>query len=424
MTSFAIESLGCKVNTYESVSIKESLLNEGFIEKSFDDFSDVYIIFTCAVTNVASSKSRKKINQAIRHNKDAIIVAVGCYVQLKPEELMGNDGIDIYVGSNNKANIVKYINDFLVNREKIIAIDDVRKDVSFESLDVKDFDIQTRAFLKIQDGCNQFCSYCVIPYARGKERSMDKEEVIRNIKDISVNHKEIVLSGIHTGRYRSNNYDLTSLIKAILKETSIQRIRISSIEISEISDELIDLINLDNRLAKHLHIPLQSGSDYVLRSMNRPYDTKYFLDRINYIRSKISDISISTDLIVGYPLEDEERFSETLGFIKECKFSFIHVFPFSSKKNTVAAKLKDVNSGNIKKDRVKIVSNISDEMNLDYLNSFIGKDVEVIIEKYEDGYSFGHSSEYIPVMINREIKRNEFIKVKAIDVKNLMLVGE
>ena len=420
MITFAVSTLGCKVNTFESVSIVESLKREGFIEIDFNDLADVYIIFTCAVTNVASSKSRKKINQAIRQNKDAVICVVGCYVQLEPKEIKDNENIDILVGSNFKNKIPEYIKKVLETKEKIDVVSDVRlKDIDFENLGVSLFDKQVRAYLKIQDGCNQFCSYCIIPYARGKERSLSVDEVVSLSKTISLNHKEIVLAGIHTGRYFSDGYDLTKLVKKILEENKkIERLRISSIEITEITDELIKLIKNDKRIARHLHIPLQSGSDEMLKLMRRPYDTKLYLNRINYIRNEIPDISISTDVIVGFPKETEKLFNDTLNFIKECSFSFIHVFPFSLKEGTDASKLKGFISNAEKKERVKKVSDLSKKLYYIYKETFINKELEVLIEKHEKNYSFGHSSEYIPVYIKGIFDKNQIIKVKGTHISN------
>jgi len=420
MITFAVSTLGCKVNTFESVSIVESLKREGFIEIDFNDLADVYIIFTCAVTNVASSKSRKKINQAIRQNKDAVICVVGCYVQLEPKEIKDNENIDILVGSNFKNKIPEYIKKVLETKEKIDVVSDVRlKDIDFENLGVSLFDKQVRAYLKIQDGCNQFCSYCIIPYARGKERSLSVDEVVSLSKTISLNHKEIVLAGIHTGRYFSDGYDLTKLVKKILEENKkIERLRISSIEITEITDELIKLIKNDKRIARHLHIPLQSGSDEMLKLMRRPYDTKLYLNRINYIRNEIPDISISTDVIVGFPKETEKLFNDTLNFIKECSFSFIHVFPFSLKEGTDASKLKGFLSNAEKKERVKMVSDLSKKLYYIYKETFINKELEVLIEKHEKNYSFGHSSEYIPVYIKGIFDKNQIIKVKGTHISS------
>ncbi len=415
MTTFAVSTLGCKVNTFESQSVSESLRNDGFIEVDFNEIADIYVIFTCAVTNTASSKSRKKINQAIRQNKDALICVVGCYVQLKPSELNDNEHIDILVGSSSKSKVPEYIKRVLQTKDKIDAVSDVRlADVEFENLGVTSFEKQVRAYLKIQDGCNQFCSYCIIPYARGKERSMSVDNVIALSKSISLNHKEIVLAGIHTGRYFEDGYDLAKLIKKMLDENKdIERIRISSIEITEISDELIELMKNDKRIAKHFHIPLQSGSDEILKLMRRPYDTKLFFDRINYIKQEIPGVSISTDLIVGFPKESDELFNETLSFLEKCEFSFIHVFPFSSKVGTVAYSMSDMVPNIKKKDRVNKVSELSKKLYYTYKGNFIQKDLEVLVERVEGEYSFGHSSEYIPVYVEGNFNRNEMIKVKG-----------
>lgn len=423
MKKFAVCTLGCKVNTYEAQSITESLRNEGYQEVSFDEVADIYVIFTCAVTNTASSKSRQKVNQAIRQNKDAIISVVGCYVQIKPSELNENENINILVGSSHKNKLPDYIKDAINGNSRIVKVDDVRNDdVEFENLGVTKYDKQVRAYLKIQDGCNQFCSFCIIPYARGKERSMKFESVLDMAKAISLSHKEIVLSGIHTGRYESNNKTLTDLMKEILKICpNLERLRISSIEITEVSDDLIDLIKSENKVAKHLHIPLQSGSDDILKRMHRPYTKKDFKDRIDYIRKFIPDISISTDLIVGFPGETEEHFNETIQFLNECELSFIHVFPFSSKTGTIASKYKEVNQNHTKKERVRIINELSNKLLYAYKAKFIGKHMHILIERVFDGYAFGHSGEYIPVYVEGNFKRHESVEVVGSYLKDFEL---
>ena len=413
MKKFAVCTLGCKVNTYEAQSTIESLRDMGYQEVNFDEIADIYVIFTCAVTNTASSKSRQKVNQAIRQNKSAIIAVVGCYVQIKPAELNENENINILVGSTHKNRLPEYIKGALENSNRIVKIADVRNnDVEFENLGVTKYDHQVRAYLKIQDGCNQFCSFCIIPYARGKERSMDFSKVIEMAKAISKNHQEIVLAGIHTGRYESNGRVLSELMEEILKECdNLLRLRISSIEITEISDELIELMAREPRIARHLHIPLQSGSDEILKKMHRPYTKSYFLDRVKLIRKKIPDISISTDLIVGFPYETDDLFNETVEFLKECELSFVHCFPFSSKSGTVASKMKNVVANEIKKERVRYISELSKKFLYAYKAKFINKKMHILIERVYDNYAFGHSSEYIPVFIEGQYKRKQSVNV-------------
>lgn len=403
MKKYAICCLGCKVNTYEAQSIAASLSEQGLEEVDFKEKADVYCVFTCAVTNTAASKSRQKIHQAIRQNEEALICVVGCYVQINAEKMSKEERIDILIGSSSKHLLPELIAEGLKKKERHVLVSDVRNEASFEALPLQSFAHKTRAYLKVQDGCNQFCSYCIIPYARGKERSLSLPEAVNQAKQLAEHHQEIVLAGIHTGRYGENGITLTQLIQAILDETPIQRIRISSIEVTEISDDLIALMKKEPRVARHLHIPVQAGSDATLKRMNRPYTTKDFLQRIAWIRTQLPMISISTDLIVGFPMESEEEFKETMNFLSQARFSFLHVFPFSSKEGTVASRLKGQVSSAIKKQRVSECLTYSNQCRLEYAARFIGKNMEVLIEKSEEGLSFGHTSEYIPVKINATV---------------------
>lgn len=426
MIRYAISCLGCKVNTYEAGSIQETLNVKGYQEVDFKEEADIYLIFTCAVTNTAASKSRQKINQAIRQNKDAIIAVVGCYVQINANNMKDNEFIDILVGSNHKHELPQLIEQALTHHEKVVLVDDVRNDVEFEDLPLSQFEHQTRAYMKIQDGCNQFCSYCIIPHARGKERSLPLEKVIENSKQLAEKHKEIVLAGIHTGRYGTEfNSSLTQCIETMLQKIQkLERIRISSIEITEITDELIELMKNNQRIARHLHIPLQSGCDATLKRMNRPYTTAEFFKRIEEIRASLPGISISTDLIVGFPQENEEEFTQTVEFIKKCKFTFLHVFPFSMKTGTPAEKMMDQVSDAIKKQRVLMCSNLSKNLYYEYKCTYINKSVEVLIEECKGETSFGHSSEYLPVTIEGIYPRNEIVHVTITHMIKDNLVGK
>ncbi|MCF0114464.1 MAG: tRNA (N(6)-L-threonylcarbamoyladenosine(37)-C(2))-methylthiotransferase MtaB [Erysipelotrichaceae bacterium] len=425
MTSFAMNCLGCKVNAYEAECVRQTLLKRGYEEKSFKECADVYIVFTCAVTNTAAQKSRQRFHQAMKQSSEAIKVVVGCYVQVALEKLM-DEPIDILVGSSSKDKIPDLIEEYRRNHERIIAVKELRTSADFEVMKLDSFEHQTRAYLKVQDGCNQFCSYCVIPYARGKERCMKPEDVIEAAISLSNNHKEIVLTGIHTGRY-GHDFDtsLCKLIEGILASCpKLERVRISSIEVTEVSDELIDLMKREKRVAKHFHIPLQSGCDATLKRMNRPYTTSEFLKKINYIREQIPDISISTDLIVGFQGESEEEYQSTLKFLKEVDFSFMHVFPFSMKSNTAAEKMKGTIPDNIKKQRVQEVLNLSKEGYRNYMQRFVGREVEVLTEENEGYVTKGHTSEYVPVTILGSYKSNELIKVSIETLKAEAMVGK
>ena len=325
MTTFAIATLGCKVNTYESQGYESALIAKGYEEVSFKEKADVYIINTCAVTNTAGSKSRQKIHQARHTNPDAIIAVVGCYVQTAKEQLELMEHVDILIGSALKQTLADRIEQAVNGNKVENVLQDVRALRVFEALPVRHFEHQTRAFLKIQDGCNQFCSYCIIPFARGAERSLPEDEVVQTAKNLCASgHREIVLSGIHTGRYgRDLKTNLTHVMKRLCNEVKdLQRIRISSIEMNEITDELLEFMQQEPRIARHLHIPIQTANNTVLKNMNRPYNVEWFMERVDYIRSLMPDISISSDVIVGFPqVKNNSKIRWTI-FVKSTLVSF------------------------------------------------------------------------------------------------------
>ena len=400
MTTFAIATLGCKVNTYESQGYESALLEKGYEQVSFKEKADVYIINTCAVTNTAGSKSRQKIHAAIALNPEALIAGVGCYAQTASEQLEQDANIDILLGSDGKSRLADMIEEGLRKKRPQKLIHDVRKVNVFEALPIHRFEHQTRAFLKIQDGCNQFCSYCIIPFARGAERSLPEDEVLAIARSLSESgHREIVLSGIHTGRYGNGiNSSLCQLMKRMVKEIpKLQRIRISSIEMNEITDELLEFIKGEEKIARHLHIPVQSANTTVLKNMNRPYTIAWFMERVDYIRSLIPDISISSDVITGFPQESEEQFQDTLDNIARMRLSFLHVFPYSRRDHTAAAQMSGHLENKIKKERASRLANLSKQLYTAYKQNFIGKEVSVIFEKEKDGKLIGHSSEYLEV---------------------------
>ncbi len=402
MKTFAMMILGCKVNDYEATYIREKML-EHYAEVPFKDKADIYIIFTCCVTNTAEAKSRKFIHDARRNNENAYIAAIGCLSQIKGHSEVFSD-CDLVVGSDQKDKIVDLI---LAQEKRITVKDEVNKD--FEELFISSYPSKSRAFLKIQDGCNQFCSYCVIPYSRGRERSARHEDVIRQARQLSHTHREIVLTGIHTGRYNDGTYNLYDLLKQLCEIDGLETIRLSSIEMTEISDEIIELMSSTTKLAHHLHIPVQSCDNDILKSMHRPYTIEEFKDRVAYIRKRIPGISISTDLILGFPGEDDERFQNVMRQLKEISFSFIHLFPYSRKSGTVADRMDGHVDPKIKKARVKEISEMQKEMTLEFKKSFLNKEVEVLIERNEEGYSYGYTKEYIYTMIEGVFEVGEIL---------------
>ncbi|MCR5229053.1 MAG: tRNA (N(6)-L-threonylcarbamoyladenosine(37)-C(2))-methylthiotransferase MtaB [Solobacterium sp.] len=419
---FAVKNLGCKVNDYETESVASMMEQQGYERTGFDESTDIALIFTCAVTNTAAAKSRQMINRARKKNPDAVIVVAGCYAQIDPEALKT---ADILVGSAHKKQIPEYVGKYLAERSRIRDVHPIGV-TPFEELRMERFPEQTRAYLKIQDGCNQFCTYCVIPYARGRERSMDPDLAVSETKAIAANHHEIVLTGIHTGRYgREYGITLAGLMERMLDSTKdLERLRISSIEVTELDDHFLELLHSSSRIARHLHIPLQSGSDSVLKRMGRPYTTDEFYEKIEQIRKNDPDISISTDLIVGFPGESEEEFEETYSFLKKCRFSFLHVFPYSMRDGTAAAAMKGQISPRVKKKRAAACAALSAELYDSYKSGWIGRTCEVMIETSENGYSFGHSSEYLPVRIAGECEKGVIEEVMITKLEDHQLFAE
>ena len=390
--TFKIYTLGCKVNTYESSVMQDKLVNAGFTLN--EDKPDITIINTCTVTNTADSKSRKMIHRARKENPNTILVVAGCMAQ-KAEKI---DDVDIVLGNIGKSKIVEYIKEYVKNNNQINDIKDIMH-TNFEPMILNNFN-RTRAFVKIQDGCNNFCSYCIIPYVRGNVRSKSKDDVLAEINNlVKDGHKEIVLTGIHTGHYGEDNetYKFPDLLKDIVKIKGLERLRISSIEITELNQEFLNVLRENKILVDHMHIPLQSGSDTVLKRMNRKYDKKYFIDKIEEIRSIRPDISITTDVITGFPGETEEETKETIETISKIRFSKIHVFPYSRRKGTEADLMENQISEEIKKRRVKELLELSKQLESEYARKFIGKKVIFIPEVYKDGYLIGHTGNYLSV---------------------------
>ena len=421
---FYIYTLGCKVNTYESNVMRDKLLNNGFIE-SDEENADIYIINTCTVTNTSDNKSLKVVRQYLRNHPDKVIAVVGCMTQVS-SNLLDSLDVSIVLGNVGKSRIVDYINEYLKTKKKIVDIRDV-KETKFEDMCLNNFN-KTRAFVKIEDGCENFCSYCIIPYSRGRVRSKDKNTVINEITNlVKDGHKEIVLTGIHTGHYGSDldNYSFSKLLKEIENIEGLKRLRISSIEITELDDEFLDVLRSSKILVDHMHIPLQSGSDEVLKSMNRKYDKEYFINEINKIRSIRPDMSITTDIIVGFPGETEELFNETIDTVNRIRFSKIHVFPFSLRKGTKAESIPNHIDDVTKKDRVKKLMDISKELEMEYFNKFIGKEVTFLPEMYKEGFITGHTGNYLLVKSKGSIDDlNEFKSVTIKEVNYPYCIGE
>lgn len=423
-TTFRILTLGCKVNAYESEQYAEQLIREGLIQTD-EENADVFIVNSCAVTNVAASKCRQRIHALRRDFPDSLIAVVGCYVQVAREDLSVFDDCDVVVGSFDKSSLVPMILKSLKDHRKYAAVSE-ENDPKFETGFIESFQ-QTRAYMKIEDGCNQFCSYCVIPYARGRERFMSSKDALQQASAlVSKDHQELVLTGIHTGRWKEDGHDLAWLMRELLNRTEgLKRLRLSSIEMNEVSDDLIRLMKEDDRVARHLHIPLQAGSDAILKAMRRPYTFEEYKARIEYIRKEVPGVSVSSDIITGFPGETGELFEESVRNIRDAKLSFLHVFPFSVRKGTRAETMPNHVDGGTKKARVRRLTNLSHELYNGFMKTKLQSFSSVYIEQKITGMWFGHSSDYLPVYVKSDLDlKGKFVDVRLISVGRDGMIGE
>ncbi|MGJ9457012.1 tRNA (N(6)-L-threonylcarbamoyladenosine(37)-C(2))-methylthiotransferase MtaB [Oceanobacillus sp. CF4.6] len=384
MPSVAFHTLGCKVNHYETEGIWRMFMDEGYERVKFDHHSDVYVINTCTVTNSGDKKSRQVIRRAIRKNPDAVICVTGCYAQTSPGEIMEIPGVDVVVGTQDRKNIFTYIEEHQKTKEPINGVSNIMKNRIFEEMDVPVFTDRTRASLKIQEGCNNFCTFCIIPWSRGLLRSRDPENVIKQAqKLVEAGYKELVLTGIHTAGYGEDlkDFNFAMLLRELEKVEGLERIRISSIEASQITDEVIDVLDQSEKIVRHLHIPLQAGSDTVLARMRRKYSTSFYKEKVNKIRQALPGLAITSDVIVGFPGESEEEFMETYNFIKKIGYSELHVFPFSRRTGTPAARMENQVADEIKDERVHRLIALSDQLAKEYASQYENEVLEVIPEE-------------------------------------------
>lgn len=424
----AVYTLGCKVNTYESEYVIKEFLKRGYTLTDFsDENADIYLINTCTVTNTSDQKSRKMIRQARKKNKDAVVVAMGCFTQIRNNDNQIMDFTDVVIGNKDKSRIVDLTEEFIKNKRKIANIEDINE-ADFDDMEISYFNTRTRALVKIEDGCENFCSYCIIPYVRGRVRSKRPEKVIDEVKRLVNNgYKEIVLTGIHTGHYGADlkDYDFSDLLLELEKIDGLDRIRISSIEITELNDKFLSVLRKSKKIVNHIHIPLQAGSDHILKLMNRKYDKKYYLDKINKIRKIRPDMAFTTDVIVGFPLESDYDFNETIAFVKEVSFAGGHVFPYSRRNGTPAAKMKGQITKEEKHIRCKKLISVFDSLEEAYYKKHIGCTLTVIAETYQDGFLTGHTDNYLKVRFKGSEKLLGLeVNVKLSEYKDKMLFGE
>lgn len=423
MRTVGILTLGCKVNTYESEYIIHLLKEAGYQIKEFDDVCDVYIINTCTVTNTSDIKSRKMIRKAIRKNPNACVVAMGCFIEANKDFQL--PGLDIVLGNKDKSKIVQLLEEWFSKKEEIRRLYSTLPR-EFEDMYINEFPGRTRAFVKIQDGCENFCSYCIIPFVRGKCRSKNPDEVIDEITDL-VHHgyQEVVLTGIHTGNYGVDlDTDFASLLQRIVQIPGLLRLRISSIEITELTEDVLEVIKNSSIIVDHMHIPLQAGSNHILSLMNRKYDLDYYFNKIKEIRAIRPNMAITTDVIVGFPGESEEDFLETIDTCKKIGFTKIHVFPYSERKGTAAMELPNHIDPSVKKERARRLLAVSKELECNYYHSFIDREVIVLVEEIKDGKSYGHTDNYLHVEIPEVLSHNTFVKVKIQSVSYPYCIGE
>lgn len=405
---FNIVTFGCKVNQYESNMMKERMLSSNFFYVENISEANIIVVNTCSVTNVADKKCLKMIRRIKREYPNSILVVAGCSSQNK-QEIYENLDIDILIGNKDKSKIDILLKEYIKTHKKYVKFYNDRK-LDFEDMLISDYN-HVRAFIKIEDGCDNFCSYCIIPYVRGSVRSKKFETVIKEAKLLTQKgHKEIVLTGIHTGHYMDNDYDLTDLINELSKIEDLLRIRISSIEITELNDKFLNMLSTNKKVCDHLHIPLQAGSDEILKKMNRKYDLKYYEEKIKKIRMIRPDISITTDIIVGFPYETDKLFNETLEFSRKMNFSKIHVFPYSIRLGTSAANMPNQVDESIKKERVKKLMDLSETMEKEYYNKFVGKELDILVEECDNNVSIGHSSNYLMIRLNEKLEVGQIYK--------------
>ncbi|MCY7956879.1 tRNA (N(6)-L-threonylcarbamoyladenosine(37)-C(2))-methylthiotransferase MtaB [Bacillus licheniformis] len=424
MATVAFHTLGCKVNHYETEAIWQLFKEAGYERKEFESSADVYVINTCTVTNTGDKKSRQVIRRAIRQNPDAVICVTGCYAQTSPAEIMAIPGVDIVVGTQDREKMLGYIKQYQEERQPINGVSNIMKARVFEELDVPAFTDRTRASLKIQEGCNNFCTFCIIPWARGLLRSRDPEEVIRQAQQlVDAGYKEIVLTGIHTGGYGEDmkDYNFAQLLKELdSRVKGLKRIRISSIEASQITDEVIEVLDRSDKIVRHLHIPLQSGSNSVLKRMRRKYTMEFFADRLTKLKKALPGLAVTSDVIVGFPGETEEEFMETYNFIKEHKFSELHVFPYSKRTGTPAARMDGQVDENVKNERVHKLIALSDQLAKEYASDYEGDVLEIIPEEPftetgEDNLLVGYTDNYMKVVFEgSEDLIGQLVKVKIL----------
>lgn len=428
MNKVAFVTLGCKTNQYETDALMDLFYKNRYEVVDFDDFSDVYVINTCTVTSISDKKSRQMIRRAKKSNPNGIVVVVGCYAQISPDEVSAIEDVDIVVGTDARTSILNYITDYINGNtpKPYVIVEDISKIKVFEEMTVSNITTHTRAFVKIQEGCNQFCTYCIIPYARGRVRSRELSHVVDEIKQLTTKgYVEFVLTGIHIGSYGLDldQVELIDLIESIHAIEGVKRIRLGSIEPRLISDSFVARLSSLPKVCDHFHLSLQSGSNTVLKRMNRKYTAEEFFESVQRLKSIYKAPSLTTDIIVGFPGETEEEFLETMSFVEKVGFSEIHVFQFSKREGTPAAEMKDQVDGKIKKLRSEQLISRANQLTHIYQKQFINQELEVLVEEDKDGFSQGHSTNYLNVLIKDKVKSGTLLKVIVTEISENKLMA-
>ncbi len=431
MEKVAFYTLGCKVNQYETEAMIESFEEKGYKIVDYNSYSNIYIINTCTVTNMGDRKSRQVIRRALEYNRDAFIAVVGCYSQIAPKEVLDIEGVKLVLGTNNRNKIVELVEEAMGKDVKTNAVTDIKKVDKFEDMNINQYKKRTRAFVKIQDGCNQYCSYCIIPFARGHIRSKDMDSILSEIEGLARNNfLEIILTGIHIGSYGRDlkNVELIDVIEKVHEINGIKRIRMSSIEPKTLTKNFIYRISKLDKICRHFHLSLQSGCDETLKRMNRRYTVEEYRDVVNNLRKTFDDVGITTDIIVGFPGETDEEFLQTLKFIDEISFSSMHIFKYSPRKGTRASGFPNQVNAKDKEERSKLVSQIAKKNEEKFLQRFISKDLEVLFEqelKKKKGFYEGLTHNYIKVIAESEKSINgKLLNVKLVEMKNNHILGK
>ncbi|MEZ0322692.1 MAG: tRNA (N(6)-L-threonylcarbamoyladenosine(37)-C(2))-methylthiotransferase MtaB [Hydrogenothermaceae bacterium] len=412
----AFTTLGCRMNQFETSALEEGFFKRGYQITDFNDVADIYVVNTCTVTNDADRTSRKVLRQAKRRNPNAVVVATGCYAQVSPHELSKMEEIDIVIGNSHKTALLEIVENYLNERlEEKVFIENVFRESDFKTFEISTFFEGARPILKVQEGCNSFCSFCIIPFARGKVRSAKIQQIVNQVKIlVDRGYKEIVLTGTQLSQYGYDHREgrLLDLLKEITKIENLYLVRLSSMGIGELDDYTIDFLTDNPKIAPHFHLSIQSADDKVLKDMKRDYTVKEYIQKVDRILTRRPETAIGTDIITGFPTEDKQAFENTVKTVKDIPFAYIHIFPYSPRKNTSALKLKNMVSETEKKERTKIMMEISKHKNIEFRKKFLDKPMNFLIISEKDGRKVGLSPNYIHAYIDTVENINSIVKAK------------